>query len=231
MRSKLSTMSLLRKAFFSLAIVQTFMGAVLFFVAQTIYYWQAWLFMTVYGACSIFAVSYLWKHDRALLERRMRGGPLAEGELSKKIIMVFASLGFVALLVVPALDHRLRWSQVPPIVVVLGNLFVVAGYYFVHLVLRENSFAAATIKVVSEQRVISTGLYGFVRHPMYSGMLILLAGMPLALGSYWGLVVLAGMVPVLVWRLLEEEKFLAKNLPGYTEYQAKVRWRLIPRIF
>jgi protein-S-isoprenylcysteine O-methyltransferase Ste14 len=171
------------------------------------------------------------RNDPALLERRLRAGPTAEREKVQKIIMLFASIGFIALLVVPALDYRFMWSSVPLFVVVAGDIMTALGLYIVFLVYKENPFTSARIEVAGGQKVISTGPYARVRHPMYAGSLLYLLGMPLALGSYWGLLVLAAMMPFLLWRLLDEERFLSKNLPGYAEYCAKVRWRMIPGVF
>src|SRR5262249_24380875 len=140
-------------------------------------------------------------------------------------------ISFILLLVVPALDYRFGWSDVPTSVVVAGEVLFAVGFYFIFLVYRENTFASATIEIAENQRVISSGPYAIVRHPMYASALLYLIGTPLALGSYWGLVPLAVMLPFLVWRLLDEERFLAKNLPGYTEYQATVRCRLIPLVW
>src|SRR5262249_14985600 len=148
-----------------------------------------------------------------------------------KIIMVFASIGFIALLVVPALDYRFGWSAVPVPVEIAGDLLVAIGFYFIFLVYKENSFASATIGLAENQRVITTGPYALVRHPMYASAFLYLIGTPLALGSYWGLLALAFMAPVLIWRLLDEERFLKKNLPGYAEYQDKVRHHLVPHIW
>ena len=145
--------------------------------------------------------------------------------------MLFASIGFIALLVVPALDYRFRWSEVPLPGVIAGDLLVAIGFYFIFLVYRENTFTSATIEVAENQKVISTGPYAVVRHPMYASALLYLIGTPLALGSYWGLVALAFMTPFLIWRLFDEERFLAKNLPGYTEYQEKVQHRLLPYVW
>jgi len=145
--------------------------------------------------------------------------------------MLVASLGFIALLVVPALDHRMQWSHVPVFVIVVGDFLVALWWLVVFVVFRENSFASATIEVAEGQTVISTGPYAIVRHPMYAGGLLLVVGMPLALGSYWGLLPIGAMMPVLLWRLFDEERFLARKLPGYTEYCARVRWRLIPGVF
>jgi len=174
---------------------------------------------------------FLIRRDRALLERRMRGGPTAEKRPVERLIMVFTSIGFIALLVVPALDYRFQWSNVPLWAVVAGDVLVIVGFYFIFLVYRENTFTSATIEVAPGQTVISTGPYAIVRHPMYASALLYLGGTPLALGSYWGLVPFAALLPFLMWRLFDEEKFLSETLPGYVEYQRKVRHRLVPGIW
>jgi protein-S-isoprenylcysteine O-methyltransferase Ste14 len=219
------------KTAFGLAAVLAVMAAMIFIPARTVHYWQAWLFLCVYAICNLLVVAYLWKTDQALLARRMSGGPFAEGKPAQKIVMALASIGFIALLIIPALDHRQRWSNPPAAVAIVGDIIVVFGFFVATLIFRENTFAAATIQIAEEQRVVSTGPYAIVRHPMYAGGLVLLAGIPLALGSYWGLVVMAALIPVLIWRLLDEETFLSENLIGYNEYRSKVRWRLIPGIF
>jgi protein-S-isoprenylcysteine O-methyltransferase Ste14 len=161
----------------------------------------------------------------------MSGGPTAEREPVQKIIMLFASVGFVGLLAVSALDHRFTWSRVPLTVVIAGDTLVAIGFYFIFLVYRENTFTSATIEVAENQKVISTGPYALVRHPMYASAFLYLAGTPLALGSYWGLLALLFMMSFLVWRLFDEEKFLAENLPGYSEYQQQVHHRLVPYVW
>jgi protein-S-isoprenylcysteine O-methyltransferase Ste14 len=171
------------------------------------------------------------KRDPALLARRMRGGPMFEKERTQQIIMVFASFGFIALLVVPTLDHRFGWAAVPVWVVVLGDVLVVIGFCFIFLVYRENSFTAATIEVAAGQTVITTGPYAIVRHPMYASGLLYVLGTPLALASYWSFVPLAAMAPFLLWRLLDEERILTRDLPGYAEYRPRVRHRLVPMVW
>jgi protein-S-isoprenylcysteine O-methyltransferase Ste14 len=161
----------------------------------------------------------------------MSGGPTAEKETTQKIIMLFASIGFIALLVVPALDYRFGWSAVPVLLVIAGDLLVAIGFYFILLVYKENTFTSAIIEIAENQKVISTGPYALVRHPMYASALLYLTGTPLALGSYWGLVALVFMISFLIWRLFDEERFLAKNLPGYMEYQQKVQRRLVPYVW
>jgi protein-S-isoprenylcysteine O-methyltransferase Ste14 len=145
--------------------------------------------------------------------------------------MIFISIGFAALLVVPALDHRFGWSSKPPALVILGDLLIVAGFAGQLWVFRENTFAAATVEIARDHRVISTGPYALVRHPQYVTVSLYLLGMPLALGSYWGLLAMVPMMGAIIWRLLDEERLLAQRLPGYAEYQRAVRWRLIPGIF
>lgn len=219
------------KAFAGLLLLFVAMAALLFVPAGTSDYWQAWTFLAVYFACSLALSLYLMIADPALMQRRMRGGPTAEKEPVQKIIMIITSLGFVGLLVVPALDHRFAWSQMSPTMALAGDVLVGIGWLAIFFVFRENSFTSATIELAPDQKVISTGPYALVRHPMYAGALVMLLGIPIALGSWWGILVLAAILPALIWRLFEEEKFLARNLAGYVEYQNRVRYRLIPAIW
>jgi protein-S-isoprenylcysteine O-methyltransferase Ste14 len=216
------------KAWLALVILTVVMSLLLFTPAGTIHYWQAWIYLSIFTGASLLTTVYLQKRDPALLARRLRGGPSAEKRLAQKIIMLFTSFGFIALLVISALDHRLGWSDVPIVVVIAGDLLVAIGFYFIFLVYRENTFTSATIEVAENQRVISTGPYAIVRHPMYASASLYLLGTPLALGSYYGILAVALVVPFLIWRLYDEERFLARNLPGYSEYQQRVRHRLLP---
>ena len=223
--------SLEARAWVALAGLAGAMALLIFVPAGTIYYWQAWVYLSIFFGASALTTRYLIRNDPALLERRMSGGPTAEKRAAQKFIMLFTSAGFIALLVVPALDHRYHWSTVPLSGVVAGDALVATGMYFIFLVYRENTFTSATIEVAPDQTVISTGPYAVVRHPMYASGLLYVLGTPLALGSYWGLVPLAAMSPFLIWRLFDEERFLRERLPGYTEYQQRVRQRLVPRIW
>jgi protein-S-isoprenylcysteine O-methyltransferase Ste14 len=137
----------------------------------------------------------------------------------------------IAVLVVSALDHRFGWSQVPTPVVVLGEILVAVGLGIAMMVVSQNNYAAATITVEAEQTVISAGLYGLVRHPMYAATLLMIAGMPLALDSYWGLVTLVPAVAVLAFRIDDEEKMLRQELDGYGDYTEKVHYRLLPGVW
>ncbi|MDB6104859.1 MAG: hypothetical protein JWO52_4858 [Gammaproteobacteria bacterium] len=219
------------RAWFSLAVVVLAMGLLVFVPAGTLSYWQAWVYLSIFTGASILTTLYLIRHDPALLERRMKGGPMAERQPTQKLIMLGASVGFVGLLVVPALDVRFGWSAMSSGVVLLGDALLIAGFYFIWIVYRENTFTSATIEVAKDQKVVSTGPYAVVRHPMYAGGLLYLLGTPLALGSYWGLVVFGAVVPLLLWRLFDEEHFLSRNLPGYTEYRKRVRHRLVPFVW
>jgi protein-S-isoprenylcysteine O-methyltransferase Ste14 len=223
--------SLDKKAFASLAILLAVMASLLFGAAGTLAYWQAWLFLAAYFAPSLAITLYLMRKDPALLARRMSGGPFAEKELVQKIIMTIVSIGFVGLLVLPAMDHRFGWSQTSPIMVLTGDLMVLVGWIGIFLVFRENSFGAATIRLSEHHRVVSSGPYALIRHPMYAAGLLMLSGIPLALGSGWSVVVVLLLLPALIWRLEDEEMFLARNLPGYTDYQQTVKYRLLPAIW
>jgi protein-S-isoprenylcysteine O-methyltransferase Ste14 len=207
------------------------MWALLFPPAWTLRYWQAWVYWLIYAAMVVAGTHYFLKHDPKLVERRLAVGPGAERETTQKIIMTVALACFILSLIIPGIDHRLHWSAVPPWLVLLGNAGVVLGYAVIFIVVRENSFAAATIRVESEQPVISSGPYAIVRHPMYSGALLMLGITPLALGSYWGLLMVVPIFAALAWRLLDEERFLTRNLPGYADYCQRVRFRLIPGIW
>jgi protein-S-isoprenylcysteine O-methyltransferase Ste14 len=215
----------------SLVALMLVMGAMIFIAAGTLDYWQAWLFLACYFAASLVVSLWLMRHDPALLQRRMRGGPFAEGERSQKVIMSITSLAFVALLVIPGLDRRYGWSDAPDWVAILGDVLLLTGWLGILAVFRANTYAAATIQVAAGQTVISTGPYAVVRHPMYTAALIMFLGIPIALASWWGALAILVALPALAWRLLDEERVLLRDLNGYGDYRRKVRWRLIPLIW
>ena len=219
------------KAWAALAALALVMALLIFGAAGTTAYWQGWVYLAIFTGASAVTTGDLIRRDPALLERRMSGGPTAETRPVQKVIMLAASLAFIALLVVPAIDYRFGGARVPRRLVVAGDLLVAVGFFFILLVYRENSFTSATIEVAADQTVISTGPYAIVRHPMYASALLYLIGTPLALGSFWGFAPLAAMVPFLLWRLFDEERFLARNLAGYVDYQRRVRYRLIPHVW
>jgi protein-S-isoprenylcysteine O-methyltransferase Ste14 len=219
------------RAWLAIAVLAVVMGLLLFVSAGAVRYWQAWAYLSIFVGASVLITLYLMRKDPALLERRMRGGPTAEKQPAQRFIMLCASVAFIALLVVPGLDNRLGWSTVPFQGVVAGDVMVAIGFYLIFLVYRENTFTSAIIEVAENQTVISTGPYAIVRHPMYAGGSVYLFGTPLALGSYWGFVAIAAIMPFLIWRLVDEERFLAAHLPGYIGYQERVRYRLVPFVW
>jgi protein-S-isoprenylcysteine O-methyltransferase Ste14 len=206
-------------------------GALLFLPAGTFNYWEAWVFIAVFVACNLPLTIWVAINDPQLLERRMRAGPTAEKEKSQKIIVTIVLLSVIVGVLIPALDRRFGWSDVPMSVVILGNALIAISYVGFYFVFRENTYGAATIRVEENQRVISTGPYAIVRHPMYAATLVMMLGISLALGSWWGLLALALGVPALVWRILDEERLLKRDLPGYAEYMQRARFRLIPGLF
>ena len=207
------------------------LGVLLFLPAWTLAYWQAWVFIVVFMISVNVIGVYLTLKDPALLERRKKIGPGEEQSTMQKIIMFLAILTTLALLVFCAFDHRFAWSPVPSSVSVLGDALVALGLLIDLFVFRENGYGGSTIEIVEDQKVISTGLYARVRHPMYVGVLVMLIGIPLALGSWWGLAILVITIPVLMVRILDEEKLLKKDLPGYRDYTQKVRYRLVPYLW
>lgn len=208
-----------------------FLLAVLFGAAGTLDYWQAWLFLAVFIACSAGLGLYFVRHDPALVERRMRAGPAAEQEPAQRIIIALLLAGLLAMLVLAAFDRRWHWSEVPAWLTILADFGIVGSFVIFFFVMKQNSYAASTVRVEGGQTVISTGLYGLVRHPMYAGALSLMLSMPLALGSYWALTLLIPLLPILVWRLLDEERVLRRDLPGYAAYCERVRYRLVPGLW
>lgn len=225
------TRALIRQAWPRQALFTLALAALMFGFSGTLRYWQGWLFLVVFIGSSVALGIYFVRHDPALIERRMRGGPAAEQEPAQKIIIALLMAGMLLAILVPALDRRWHWSSVPAWLALLGNAGIAASFVIFFFVMKQNSYAAATVRVEAEQPVISTGLYGVVRHPMYTGALLLTICMPLALGSAWSPLLVILVLPVLAWRLLDEERVLRRDLPGYADYCRRVRFRLIPGIW
>jgi protein-S-isoprenylcysteine O-methyltransferase Ste14 len=218
------------------AIMQGSFGTLLFVVlifwpAGTFDYWQGSLFLGIFASSTVGFTVYLAIYDRPLLERRMKAGPQHEREWSQKIIVSLVLLTFFASIVLSVLDYRYTWSPVALLVAILGDVLILLSFLFIFWVTRVNSFAASNIRVEKDQTVIDTGPYAHVRHPMYAGAIWLFVGMPLALGSWWSIGLIVPLIPVLMWRLLDEEKILKRDLPGYTEYMRRVRSRLVPYVW
>jgi protein-S-isoprenylcysteine O-methyltransferase Ste14 len=226
-----SSKALKSQAFLGLGALAAIVGGVLFAAAGTLRYAEAWVFLATFFGSSLSVTVYLMRRDPGLLARRVKGGPAAEQRPAQRLIQRLASGAFLAILAVPALDHRLGWSHVPLPLVAGGDVLVGLGFFVVFLVFKENSYAASVVEVDAAQKLIDTGPYALVRHPMYAGALVLLGGTPLALGSFWGLAALPPFVAVIIWRLLDEEALLAQQLPGYAAYRSKTRYRLIPFVW
>ncbi len=204
------------------------LAALFFLPAGTLLYWQAWFYLAIIFIPMLFVMIYLMRNHPDLLERRMR---LRERNREQSLIVRLSWIPFLVSFVLPGFDRRFGWSSVPVWLVLLAGLIVLLGYAFVFLVFRENQYASRVVEVEAGQKVIASGPYALVRHPMYLGMMLLYVSSPLALGSYWAMLPAALIVPVLVARLLSEEKILARDLPGYTEYMRMTRYHLIPGIW
>jgi len=202
--------------------------ALTFRSAWTFNDWHAWVFLRVFMVSNSTIFVYVARNDPDLLARRVK---TTEGMTSQKIIRFFVNLAFTAEIVLSALDHRFAWSAVSLQVVLVGDGLVALGMLIIFLVFKENAFTAPTVEVEKGQKVISTGLYAVVRHPMYLGGLIFILGIPLALGSLYGLLMIAVFAPVMTWRILDEEKLLAKDLAGYVKYRDTVKYRLVPFVW
>lgn len=208
-----------------------FFAVVLFLPGGTFHYWQAWVFIAVFSVSSLIPSIYLAIRHPDALARRMKAGPRAETRPAQRVIITVTFLAGIAVMVISALDWRFGWSTVPLWLVITGDVLVAVGLLAAQLVVVQNNYAGASITVEEGQPLVSTGMYGVVRHPMYAVSLVMMLGIPPALGSLWGLLAVLAAVPVLVARLLDEEKALTDDLAGYAEYTHQVRFRLIPGVW
>jgi protein-S-isoprenylcysteine O-methyltransferase Ste14 len=218
------------KGLISAALGLVAFGLMLFLPAGTFHYWQAWVFLAVFALSTWIPSVYLMRTNPAALERRMRG-PLAETRTLQRIVIAVLFICFPAMFVVSALDHRFGWSPVPASISIVGDVLVAVGLSVAMLVVIQNGYAAVNVTVEAGQHLVSTGMYGLVRHPMYTGNVILMVGVPLALGSYWGLVLVIPGLIVLALRIRDEEDLLEHELSGYREYTQQVHYRLVPYVW
>lgn len=207
------------------------LAAVLFGAIGTFGDGRAWATLAVFFGCAVAITVWLWFHDQALFKRRMKAGPGSESDRVQNVLQGLAGLVFLGVFAIPGLDRRFGWSQVPPAVALAGEVMIAIGFGIVFLTFRANTFTAGTIEIAEGHHVVDSGPYAVVRHPMYSGALVMFVGIPLALGSWGGLVPAAMILPVLVWRLIREEALLTDHLDGYRAYRMRVRCRLIPPIW
>jgi protein-S-isoprenylcysteine O-methyltransferase Ste14 len=205
-----------------------FLGALFFLTAGTFRYWEAWVYLGVIFIPMLFVMIYLIRYNPELLERRMR---MRERRQEQSIIIKLAILVMALAFVLPGLDKRFGWSHPSTALIVIADVLVLVGYAIVFLVFRENRYAARTVAVDEEQKVINSGPYAVVRHPMYVGMLLMYVFSPLALGSYWAMLPALILVPIIIARIVNEEIVLKQDLPGYEAYIQKTKYRLIPGIW
>jgi protein-S-isoprenylcysteine O-methyltransferase Ste14 len=199
--------------------------------AWTLNYWQAWVFWLTFSAAVVAISAYFLQKDLTLIASRLKVGAAAEQNRTQQLTQAVISVFFILLLLVPALDNHFAWSNVPAAASLVGDVFVALGLFTIFLVFKENTYTSVLVEVKEGQKVISTGPYSKVRHPMYSGALLMLLFIPLALGSFWGLLAFPPILLAIAVRVVGEEKFLAKDLAGYNEYRLKVRYRLIPYVW
>jgi protein-S-isoprenylcysteine O-methyltransferase Ste14 len=221
-------MTLKSRLLLRLVFMPVMWGSLLFLPAGSFRFWQGWAYFIITLAFILSALGYFYRHDPQLIERRMRRGETVREQ--KLIMKLIAAIMLIAFLL-PGLDHRFGWSHEPLWLTTVAEAFVLGGYLMIFWVLKTNSFAAATVRVEPDQKVISSGPYRIVRHPMYLGVDIWLLFTPVALGSYFALPVFALLIPLIVVRLLNEEKVLRQELPGYAEYRLRTRFRLVPFIW
>ena len=214
--------------FSRIAIMVFVFSAILLLPAQSWAYWQAWVYLAVFFGSTIMITFYFINHDPGLMERRLRW---KEPEKQQQISQILLGLLFLGGLLCGGLDFHHHWLAVTPMLVFIGDIGVIAGFIFAFRVYQANPYAGTTVEVEAGQRVISTGPYAIVRHPLYACGLPLLIGTPIALGSYWSLLFFIPIVFALVFRIQNEEKVLLRDLPGYREYCQQVRWHLIPFVW
>jgi protein-S-isoprenylcysteine O-methyltransferase Ste14 len=207
------------------------LGAFLFVPANTLAFPRAWAFLAVYFLPQTWMLAYFLRTDPNFVERRLKMGPRAESRTRQKLVMLLVLLSSFISVIIAGYDHRFGWSHVTIIVSMVGYLGMLVGIAIQFRVFVENRFASATIEIAADQKVIATGPYAFVRHPMYFGALLTDCFIPLALGSWWALLPVAVKVPVIILRVLDEEELLRTNLSGYVEYCQTVPHRLVPAVW
>lgn len=219
---------LARAARLRLLLAFPLISALFFLAAGTWRYWQAWVYLALIFIHASLSVEYLLRYSPNLLERRMR---TREKEPRQRAIIAIAWLWFLITFLVPGLDRRFGGPEVPAVVVVVADLVVLLGYALIFRVFRENPHASRIVEVEPGQKVVATGPYAFVRHPMYLGTVLMYLATPLALGSWWALLPAACIVPILVARIRNEESVLTRELGGYSDYCGRTRYRLVPGLW
>lgn len=203
-------------------------GLLLFLPAGTFAFWQAWLFIIILFLPMFVAGLILMARNPELLRKRLSA---KEEQNEQKTVVLISGILFLAMFIVAGLNRRFMWYMLPNWVVFAAAAVFLIGYVLYAEVLRENVWLSRTIEVQDEQKVVDTGLYGIVRHPMYSATLLMFLSMPLVLGSVWSFAIMLFYVPVIVKRIRNEEVVLKQGLAGYSDYMQRVRYRLIPFVW
>lgn len=191
-------------------------------------WWQAWVYCALLLVPMTFFVAWMARRDPAFFDRRFK---MKEEEPVQRRIQAWATPFFLAFLIVLGLDHRFGWSDPPRAIVVAALILSLGAYLMVLRVFLENRWAGRTVETWVDQKVVDTGPYKIVRHPMYTAAIALMLATPVALGSYWGIVGALVYIPVFVFRVRNEEEVLLRDLRGYEDYRARVRYRIIPYIW
>jgi len=211
---------------------QIALALMIFLPAWSLWFWEAWLYLGLFFLCAFVTTTYFLEHDPGLIERRLNVGPMAEPERSQKRILTAASASMTATYLVAGFDRHFGWSRpLPTALILLADVLVVLGFVIMFVTFQANTHASSVVEVRDGQGVVSTGPYGWVRHPMYVGGIVLFVATPIALGSLWALIPAAAVVATVVFRLIDEERYLTQRLPGYVDYQVRVRYRLIPGVW
>jgi protein-S-isoprenylcysteine O-methyltransferase Ste14 len=224
----LSSSELRRIVYSRFAIAVVVLPLFFFVPAGTVRYWEAWVYLAILLIPVFFVMRYLLKHDPVFLERRMR---TREQQKPQRLVIALSFLWFFLVFILPGFDQRFNWSDVPVAAVLGADLLVLIGYGVILRVFQENRYASRVIEVAEGQPVIRTGPYAIIRHPMYLGTLLMYLATPVALGSWWALLPALLIVPILIARIVNEEKVLTENLPGYRAYTQKTRYRLVPGLW
>jgi protein-S-isoprenylcysteine O-methyltransferase Ste14 len=221
-------MKLLFSALIKVTLGILLVGALIFLPAGTLAFAKGWLLMGLLFIPMLIAGFVMLFKAPKLLAKRLDA---KEKQGDQKLVVAMSGLMFVAGFVVAGLDYRFSWSRMPMAVTVASSVLFLLAYGLYAEVLRENAYLSRTVKVEEGQTVISTGLYGIVRHPMYAATILLFIMMPLVLGSWYAAIIFLAYPVLIVIRLLGEEKLLLKELPGYGQYREKVKYRIIPFIW
>lgn len=214
------------KAYLMPAIMMGVLGLILFLPAGSLHFWQGWVYWTLFLIPTVFITLYFFNKNPELLASRWQ----VQDQESVKKIPAFYKLFYLAY-IVPGLDFRFHWSSLPLCVVIAANLIFFLGYVLIVIVFKANSYASANIVVAEDQPIINTGPYALIRHPMYTGMLMMVLATPLALGSYWAVIPALLIIPWTVLRIKGEEELLLRNLPGYQDYCTQTPYRLMPSVW